>query len=98
MDAKGHVWYTEAEYNQLYGAVVAWPDASGFAYVEFGADPDDGFNSSGPCGGPICRRCSYHYCTHCHPEGPPEACEGEDTSDQTTNQPGGLINTLSLPA
>jgi len=67
VDSKGHVWRTERE---VYGYNSDDP-----ATEEFPADPDDGFNSSGPCYGPICVRCGYHYCQACHPEGPPDACE-----------------------
>jgi hypothetical protein len=28
-------------------------------------------------GGPVCVLCDYWYCEHCHPEGPPEACEAQ---------------------
>jgi hypothetical protein len=70
MSDRGHIWKTERE---EYGYGNDDP-----ATIEFPADEDDSFNSSGPCAGPMCKACHYHYCMHCHPDGPQEDCEPEE--------------------
>lgn len=67
MNDKGHIWYTSEEYPE------GWGGADGIAYIE--SSDEDGYSS--PHAGPMCKRCGYWYCEHCHPDGPPEKCDEE---------------------